>query len=250
MWTSDGLSIMFECGNTNAPAAASAVTEFPVCPVLPPAFPAIVGTVRKGARVFLSDAEVLFCRGYGELRQTQNEAGGTYDMKYTKRSGGDLHVQGVHGELAVGKLLGADVYNDVCADVQRAHCRNNANDVKKDVEWQGLKIDVKCARHRAPFGLLVTANKRKAPADAYVLVIDHGGKELSFAGAALGTEVFKMSRQIRKWGSTYFSVPLAELGELHGGTVRECGPRKEECFFDLGGTKASWAGLRRKTESL
>ena len=235
MWTC-GQSVIFESGRE-----AEEEQDLGPLPKAPeaPASMAEVSNVRINTSVFLTEEEVQFCEAYGRLRQRQNEEGGTYDMKYTARSGADLHVQGVRGELALAKLLGRRVYKDVCADVCEAHCRNNANDEKKDVEWQGLKIDVKCARNRAPFGLLVTANKRRAPAGAYVLMVDHGGCRLTFVGASTGQEVFKVARKTTKWGKTYYAVPLADLGALADGQVNV---EAQGCFFDLQDGKAVWAG--------
>jgi len=238
MWTS-GQSLIFDSNVPEPTISLPAV--LPKAPDASASIPVVCDVARCNTIVHLSDEEVKFCEAYGMLRQNQNERGGTYDMKYTTgRSGVELHVQGVRGELALAKLLGRDVYTDVCADICQAHCRNNVNDVKKDVEWQGLKIDVKCSRARAPYGLLVTANKRRAPADAYALMVDHGGTRLAFLGASTGTEVFKTSRKTKKWGKNYYAVPLAELGDLSGGEVLAA--KVEGCFFNFDGDKAAWAG--------
>ena len=112
----------------------------------------------------------------------------------------------------------------------RPSCRNAANDKDKDVVWNGKTIDVKCAKQRAPFGLMVGSWKKKNPADIYALrILDKDGRTLTLAGCALATNVLNERYSRRLYGKEWYTVPLNQLCKRFD-KLRE--PISPQYFFD------------------
>jgi hypothetical protein len=180
--------------------------------------------------IVLTDEENLFCETIGRTRQAQNEKNKTTDMRFSRGSGVDIHIQGVKGEFALAKLLGEDILKHTKKELSQPACRNTRNDHKKDIQWQGKTVDVKCAKERAPFGLMVGAWKKVNPADVYALmVLGKDQRTLTFAGCAFAVDVFVERNSRHLYRKKWYTVPLHELCKHFDNLGK---PRAPQYFFD------------------